>query len=108
MRKYYVDRRMLKSEHIKYSTSEVSIITTANSQIYNNIPREESVISLLSSYLGLNFDVLYAATDNRYADGDEIGLFISVPIALFSNYKLMTSSGKHLEDASHTNLVSLM
>ena len=30
------------------------------------------------------------------------------PIALFSNFNLTTSSGKHLEDISHTHLVSLM
>ena len=31
-----------------------------------------------------------------------------IPIALFSNFKLTTSSGKHLEDFSHAHLVSLM
>ena len=30
------------------------------------------------------------------------------PIALFSNFKLTTFSAKHLEDISHTHLVSLM
>ena len=30
------------------------------------------------------------------------------PIAFFSNFKLTTSSGKHLEDISHAHLVSLM
>ena len=30
------------------------------------------------------------------------------PIALFSNFKLTTSSGKHLEDIGHAHLVSLM
>ena len=30
------------------------------------------------------------------------------PAALFSNFKLTTSSGKHLEDFSHAHLVSLM
>ena len=30
------------------------------------------------------------------------------PVALFSNFKLTTSSGKHLEDISHAHLVSLM
>ena len=30
------------------------------------------------------------------------------PIALFSNYKLTTSSGKHLEDYSHAHVFSLM
>ena len=29
------------------------------------------------------------------------------PIALFSNFKLTTSSGEHLEDVSHTHIVSL-
>ena len=30
------------------------------------------------------------------------------PIALFSNYRLTTSSGKHLEEISHAHTVSLM
>ena len=30
------------------------------------------------------------------------------PIELFSSYKLITSSGKHLEDVSHAHIVSLM
>ena len=30
------------------------------------------------------------------------------PVALFSNFKLTTSSGKHLEDISHAHFVSLM
>ena len=30
------------------------------------------------------------------------------PIAFFSNYKLTTSSGKHLEEISHAHIVSLM
>ena len=30
------------------------------------------------------------------------------PIALFSNFKLTTSSGKHLEEISHAHIVSLM
>ena len=30
------------------------------------------------------------------------------PIALFSNFRLTTNSGKHLEDISHAHLVSLM
>ena len=30
------------------------------------------------------------------------------PIALFSNYKLTTSPGKHLENIDHAHVVSLM
>ena len=89
-------------------TSEISTINTTNSQVYNNIPREHSVISLLNSYLELNFDVLHAATNNRYRDGNNIRLVNLGPIALFSNYKLTTSSGKHLENIDHAHIVSLM
>ena len=63
---------------------------------------------MLNSYLDLNFDVLHAATNNRYADGNDIRLINLGLISLFSNYKLTTSSGKHLEDISHAHIVSLM
>ena len=106
--KYEINRDILKCDYIRYSPSEISTINTANSQIYINIPREDSVISLLNSYLDLNFDVLHAVTNNRYTDGNDIRLVNLAPIALFSNYKLTTSSGKHLEDISHAHIVSLM
>ena len=106
--KYEVDRRILKCDYIRYSPSEISTTNTANSQIYINIPREDSVMSLVNSYLDLNFDVLQAATNNRYADNSEIRLVNLGPVALFSNYKLTTSSGKHLEDINHAHIVSLM
>ena len=60
--KYEVNTSVLKCEYIRYPPSEISTINTANSQIYINIPREGSVISLLNSYLELNFDVLHVAT----------------------------------------------
>ena len=103
-----VDRRILKCDYIRYSPSDISTINTANSQIYINIPREDSVISLLNSFLDLNFDVVHVATNNRYADNNNIRLVNLGPVALFSNYKLATSSGKHLEDVSHAHIVSLM
>ena len=106
--KYEVDRRILKCNYIRYSPSEISKLNTAKSQIYINIPREDSVISLLNSYLDLNFDVLHAASNNRYADNNDIRLVNLGPVALFSNYKLTTRSGKQLEDVSHAHIVSLM
>ena len=63
---------------------------------------------MLNSYLELNFDVLHAATNNRYVDGNDIRLVNLGPIALFSNYRLTTSSGKHLENTDHAHIVSLM
>ena len=99
--KYSVNRDILKCDYIRYSPSEISTKNTANSQVYINI-------SLTNSYLELNFDVLHAATNNRYADGNDIRLDNLGPIALFSNYKLTTSSGKHLENIDHAHIVSLM
>ena len=63
---------------------------------------------MLNSYLDLNFDVLHAATGNRYVDNLDIRLVNIGPIALLSNCTSKTSSGKHLEDISHSHFVSLM
>ena len=76
--------------------------------IYISIHREDSFFSTLKSYLDLNFDVLHAATNNGYIDGNDIRLVNLGQIALFSNYKLTTSSEKHLEDISYAHIVSLM
>ena len=105
---YEVDRRILKCDYIRYSPAETSTINTPNSQIYINIPREDSVISLLISYLDLSFEVIKKDDNSRYANGNDIRLVNLGPVALFSNFKLSTSSGKHLEDISHAHLVSLM
>ena len=83
--KYSVNRDILKCDYIRNSPSETSTINTTNSQVFINIPREDSVISLLNSYLEVNFDVLHAATNNRYVDGNNIRLVTLGPIALFSN-----------------------
>ena len=105
---YEVDRRILKCDYIRYSPAETSTINTPNSQIYINIPREHSDISLLNSYLVLNFEVIKKVDNSRYGNGNDIRLVNLGPVALFSNFKLSTSSGKHLEDISHAHLVSLM
>ena len=106
--KYEINRDISKCDYIRYSPSDISTINTTNSQVYINIPREDSVISLLNSYLELDFDVLHAGTNNRYVDGKNIRLVNLGPIALFSNYKLTTSSSKHLENIDNAHIVSLM
>ena len=62
----------------------------------------------MNSYLDLSFEVLKRADNSRYANGNDIRLVNLGPVALFSNFKLTTSSGKHLEDISHAHLVSLI
>ena len=44
----------------------------------------------------------------RYANNDDIRLFNLGFIALFSNFRLTTSSGKHLEHFSHAHIVPSM
>ena len=105
---YEINRNISKWDYIRYSPSEFSTIITAITQVHNNIPREDSLISLLKSYLDFDFDVFNAATNNRFVDTDDIWLINLAVIALFSNYKLRTSSGKHLEDISHAHIVSLL
>ena len=106
--KYSIKRDILKCDCIRYRTSEISTTNTPNSQVYINIPREGSVISLLNSYIELNFDVLHAVTNNKYVDGNDIKLVNLGPIGLFSNYKLTTSSGKQLENIYHAHIVCLL
>ena len=85
----------LKCDYIRYSASEISTINTPNSKIYLNVPRRDSGYSFSGSLLRLNFDVLLAATNNRYVDGNDIRLVNLCSIALFSIYELATSSGTH-------------
>ena len=90
-----VDRRILKCEFIRNSPAETSTINSPNSQICINIPREDSVISFLYSYLELKFGVFKKTDGSRYADANDIRLVNLGPIALFSGFRLTTSSGKH-------------
>ena len=103
-----VNRNILKCDYIRYSPSETSTIKTPNSQICINIPREASFISVLNSYLDLKFEVIKKADDSRFANGNDIRLINLGPLALFSNIKITTSSGKHLEDISLAHIVSYM
>ena len=95
---------------IIYNFHHLKIVkkNSARSQIYIHIPREDSFLSLLNSYLDLIIDVLHAVTNSIYADGNDIRLVNPGPIVLSSNYRLTTSSGKQLEDISHAHIVSLM
>ena len=58
--------------------------------------------------MDLNIEVIKKADNSIYGNGNDISLVNLGPIALFSNLKLTTSSGTHLEDISHAHIVSLM
>ena len=80
---YEVDRRIMKCDYIRYSPAETSTINTPNSQIYINIPRDDSVISLLTSYLDLSFEVVKTVDKSRYGNGNDLRLVNLGPVALF-------------------------
>ena len=105
---YEVRRNILKSYFIKYSPAEISTINTANSQIYVNTTREDSVISLLNSYIDLKFVELHGNINDRHADGKDLKLIDTALNALFGSYKLTTGSEKHLEDFSQAHIAPLL
>ena len=80
----------------------------SNSQIYIINFRGDSVLSSLNSYLDFNFEVIKKADNSRYANGNDIRLVNLGSIAFFSNFKLTRNSGNHLEDISHSHIVSLI
>ena len=85
------------------------MINTANPQSYINIPRGDTVGSLLHSLFDLNFDVFQANDPgNRYAAGDDVKLVNLGPVALISNYKLTSSNRKHFEEFIHAHIACLM
>ena len=105
--KYELSNPIQKLDNIKYSPNSLATVNNNNSIISINIPREDAYISLQNSYLFLEFEVL-KNDDTRYADGNPISLVNFGPIALFSEAKLTTSSGKHLEKVDNLHCVSLM
>ena len=94
---YEVDRTILKYDYIRFSPAETLTKNTPKSQIYINIPRKDSVISLMNSYLDLNFEVIKKADISRFGTGNDIRLINLGPTSLFSNFKLTTSSGNTLK-----------
>ena len=66
---YEVDLRMRKKYYISYPSADTSTTNTPNSQIYSNLPREDSVDSSLISYLELNFEVIRKIDNSRHGNG---------------------------------------
>ena len=102
-----MDKPIHKIDFIKYSPSSLATINNKNSNISIIFPREDAYICLQNSYISLEFEVL-KNDDTRYADGDQISLVNFGPVALFSEAKLTTSSGKHLEKVDNLHPISLM
>ena len=105
--KYTLEKPIHKIDFIKYSPSSLATINNTNSNTTISFPREDAYICLQNSFISLEFEVLNN-NNTRFADGDEIGLVNFGPISLYSEAKLTTSSGKHLEKVDNLHLISLM
>ena len=77
---------------IKYSPSSLATINNSNSKISITFPIGDAYICLQNSFISLEYEVL-KNDGTRYADGDQINLILFGPVALFSEAKLVTSSG---------------
>ena len=102
-----MDKPFQKIDFIKYSPSSLATINNNNSNISIIFPREDAYICLQNSFISLEFEFL-KNDDTRYADGDQISLVNFGPVALFSEAKLVTSSGKHLEKVDNLHPICLM
>ena len=106
---FAVDRPILKKVFIRYTPPYLNLLNGENYQIFNDIPREDTAISLKGSYLELAFSVTYRAGAHiRYVDGDHIRLGNLGPIALINNNRLTSSSGKELQEINNAHVICLM
>ena len=105
--KHALDKPIHKIDFIKYSPNSLATVNNNKSNISVSLPREDAYICLQNSYISLDFEVL-KQDDTRDADGDQISLINFGPVALFSEAKLTTSSGKHLEKVDNLHTVKLM
>ena len=95
-KKYAFDKPIHEIDFIKYSPTSLATINDNNSNISIILPREDPYICSQTSNISVDFEVL-KQDEPRYADGDQISVNNFGPVALFSEAKLTTSSGKHLE-----------
>ena len=106
-KKYAFDKPIHKIDFINYRPNSLALINNNNSNISISLPRQDAYNCLESSYISVDFEAL-KQDDTRYADDDQINLINFGPVALFSEVKLTTSSGKHLEKVSSLHIISLM
>ena len=59
--KHAVDRTILKCDYISYTPPSLNLVNGESFQIFIDIPREYSAISLKDSYLDLDFNDTHRA-----------------------------------------------
>ena len=83
--KHAVDRPILKCDYIRYTPPSSKLVNGEKNQMFVDIPREDSALSLRDSYLELDFNVTHrVGAHARYVDNDHIRLLNLGAMALFN------------------------
>ena len=107
--KHAIDRPIRKCDYIKYTSPSLNLVDGESIQIFSDIPREDSAISLKDSDLELDFNVTHRAGAHApYADGDHIRLVNLGLLALFDKHRLTSSSRKEIEEIDNALVICLM
>ena len=107
--KCVVDKPAVKCDSIRYTPSSLNLVNGEINQIFIDIPRKDSAISLKDNYLEIDFSVTHrVGAHARYVDKDHIRLVNLEPIAFFKKYRLTSSSGKEMEEFDNANVNCLL
>ena len=102
-----MDKPIHEIYFIKYSPNILTTVNNNKCNISISLPIEDAYICLQNPYISLEFEVLKNDI-TRYADGDQISIMNFGTVALFSEAKMTTSSGKHLEQVDNLHIISIM
>ena len=107
--KHAVDRTILKCDYNRYTAPSLSLVNGENNQIFIDIPRDDSAISLKDSYLDLDFNVINrSVAHNRDVYGEHNRLVNLGSMVFFIKYRLTSSSGKEIEEIDNAHVICLM
>ena len=105
--KFALHKPIQKLIFTRYSPKSLATVNNNYPNRFISLLREDPYICQQNFYFGLEFREL-KIDNTRYANNDQISLVIFGPVALFSEAKLTTASGKHLENVENLHTISLL
>ena len=101
------ERPILNCDCIRYTPLSLNLVNRENNQVFSDVPREDSAISLKDGYLELDFNVTHRA-GSQLAYGDHMRLVNLGPMAIFNNYRLTSANEKEIEEIDIAHVICLM
>ena len=109
MERYKADRYVLKSGYICCIPKSKNNVGSPNSQFFIKIQRQDSAFSLKGSNLELEFETIHiVGNHDDHEKTDDKRLVNLAQIALYSEHKMTTSSGKDLGRIDYAHVMSLL